>query len=188
MTISPRWKARPTITGSSCLRICMPGRFRALWLLGQNPAVSGPNSRLEREALKKLKWMVVQETLRYRDLLLLAGPGCQSRRYQDRGVYPAGGGRHGKGGKHRHQRPPDSVAAQSGRGARRGAAGPSNLQFSRPQTEGALCLRPRPLCRSDPSPQLGLRKGTGRGESGPGDQRLCASPRSRTHKGNSPGQ
>jgi formate dehydrogenase major subunit len=32
-----------------------------LWLLGQNPAVSGPNSRLEREALKKLKWMVVQE-------------------------------------------------------------------------------------------------------------------------------
>jgi formate dehydrogenase major subunit len=29
--------------------------------MGQNPAVSGPNSRLEREALKKLKWMVCQE-------------------------------------------------------------------------------------------------------------------------------
>ncbi len=37
------------------------GKIQGLWLLGQNPAVSGPNSRLEREALKKLKWMVVQE-------------------------------------------------------------------------------------------------------------------------------
>ena len=37
------------------------GKIQGLWLMGQNPAVSGPNSRLEREALKKLKWMVVQE-------------------------------------------------------------------------------------------------------------------------------
>jgi formate dehydrogenase major subunit len=37
------------------------GKIQGLWILGQNPAVSGPNSRLEREALKKLKWMVVQE-------------------------------------------------------------------------------------------------------------------------------
>jgi len=37
------------------------GKIQGLWLLGQNPAVSGPNSKLEREALKKLKWMVVQE-------------------------------------------------------------------------------------------------------------------------------
>ena len=37
------------------------GKIQGLWILGQNPAISGPNSRLEREALKKLKWMVVQE-------------------------------------------------------------------------------------------------------------------------------
>ncbi|MFH1021064.1 MAG: molybdopterin-dependent oxidoreductase, partial [Pseudomonadota bacterium] len=37
------------------------GKLRGLWLMGQNPAVSGPNSRLEREALKKLKWLVCQE-------------------------------------------------------------------------------------------------------------------------------
>jgi len=37
------------------------GTIEGLWIMGMNPAVSGPNSRLEREALKKLKWMVVQE-------------------------------------------------------------------------------------------------------------------------------
>ena len=37
------------------------GKIQGLWLMGQNPAVSGPNSRMEREALKKVKWMVCQE-------------------------------------------------------------------------------------------------------------------------------
>jgi formate dehydrogenase major subunit len=37
------------------------GKIQGLWILGQNPAVSGPNARLEREGLKKLKWMVIQE-------------------------------------------------------------------------------------------------------------------------------
>ncbi len=37
------------------------GKIQGLWIMGMNPAVCGPNSRLEREALKKLKWMVVQE-------------------------------------------------------------------------------------------------------------------------------
>ena len=37
------------------------GKIEGVWLLGQNPAVAGPNAKLEREALKKLKWMVVQE-------------------------------------------------------------------------------------------------------------------------------
>ncbi len=37
------------------------GAIEGLWILGQNPAVSGPNARLEREGLKKLKWMVIQE-------------------------------------------------------------------------------------------------------------------------------
>jgi len=37
------------------------GKIQGLWILGQNPAVSGPNARMEREGLKKLKWMVIQE-------------------------------------------------------------------------------------------------------------------------------
>ncbi len=37
------------------------GTIKGLWLMGQNPAVSGPNARLERQALGKLQWMVMQE-------------------------------------------------------------------------------------------------------------------------------
>ena len=37
------------------------GTIQGLWIMGQNPAVSGPNARMERQALGKLKWMVVQE-------------------------------------------------------------------------------------------------------------------------------
>jgi len=37
------------------------GTIKGLWIMGQNPAVSGPNARLERQALGKLEWMVVQE-------------------------------------------------------------------------------------------------------------------------------
>jgi len=37
------------------------GKIKGLWIMGQNPAVSGPNVRMERAALAKLDWMVVQE-------------------------------------------------------------------------------------------------------------------------------
>ncbi|MBC7223651.1 MAG: molybdopterin-dependent oxidoreductase, partial [Anaerolineae bacterium] len=37
------------------------GKIKGLWIMGQNPAVSGPNARMERAALAKLDWMVVQE-------------------------------------------------------------------------------------------------------------------------------
>ena len=37
------------------------GAIKGLWIMGQNPAVCGPNARFEREAMKKLDWMVVQE-------------------------------------------------------------------------------------------------------------------------------
>ena len=37
------------------------GAIKGLWIMGQNPAVSGPNSRLERKALENLDWMVIQE-------------------------------------------------------------------------------------------------------------------------------
>jgi len=37
------------------------GTVKGMWILGQNPAVGGPNARFERKALEKLDWMVVQE-------------------------------------------------------------------------------------------------------------------------------
>ena len=37
------------------------GKIKGLWIMGMNPAVCGANARFEREALKKLEWMVVQE-------------------------------------------------------------------------------------------------------------------------------
>jgi formate dehydrogenase major subunit len=37
------------------------GKIKGMLLMGQNPAVSGPNARMERKALEKLDWMVVME-------------------------------------------------------------------------------------------------------------------------------
>jgi formate dehydrogenase major subunit len=37
------------------------GRMEGLFVLGQNPAVGGPNSRLERRALANLDWLVVRD-------------------------------------------------------------------------------------------------------------------------------
>ena len=45
--------------------------------MGQNPAVSGPNSRLEREALKKLKWMVCQEIVDTETCSFWRAPGVK---------------------------------------------------------------------------------------------------------------
>src|SRR5262249_44919155 len=39
----------------------MDGKVEGLFIMGQNPAVAGPNSGLERRALAKLKWLVVRE-------------------------------------------------------------------------------------------------------------------------------
>lgn len=37
------------------------GKVEGLFVMGQNPAVAGPNSRMERKALAKLKWLVVRD-------------------------------------------------------------------------------------------------------------------------------
>ena len=37
------------------------GKLEGLFVMGQNPAVGAPNSRLERRALGKLKWLVVRD-------------------------------------------------------------------------------------------------------------------------------
>jgi formate dehydrogenase major subunit len=39
----------------------MDGKVEGLFVMGQNPAVAGPNSRVERKALAKLKWLVVRD-------------------------------------------------------------------------------------------------------------------------------
>ena len=39
----------------------MDGKVEGLFVMGQNPAVAGPNSGLERRAMAKLQWMVVRE-------------------------------------------------------------------------------------------------------------------------------
>jgi formate dehydrogenase major subunit len=39
----------------------MDGKMDGLFVMGQNPAVAGPNSGLERRALGRLKWLVVRE-------------------------------------------------------------------------------------------------------------------------------
>ena len=37
------------------------GKLEGLFVMGQNPAVGAPNAKLEREALTKLKWLVVRD-------------------------------------------------------------------------------------------------------------------------------
>jgi formate dehydrogenase major subunit len=39
----------------------MDGKVEGLFVMGQNPAVAGPNARLERKALAKLKWLIVRD-------------------------------------------------------------------------------------------------------------------------------
>jgi formate dehydrogenase major subunit len=39
----------------------MDGKVDGLFVMGQNPAVAGPNSRVERKALAQLKWLVVRD-------------------------------------------------------------------------------------------------------------------------------
>src|SRR5207237_1420498 len=39
----------------------LDGKMEGMFLMGQNPAVGAPNSRLQRKALSKLKWLVVRD-------------------------------------------------------------------------------------------------------------------------------
>ncbi|OGO05906.1 MAG: formate dehydrogenase-N subunit alpha [Chloroflexi bacterium RBG_13_56_8] len=51
------------------------GTIKGCWIMGQNPALSGPNVRFEREALKKLDWMVVQEIVETETVGFWKAPG-----------------------------------------------------------------------------------------------------------------
>lgn len=55
----------PKLTGNHSffeyLYDMLDGKMEGMFLMGQNPAVGAPNSRLQRTALSKLKWLVVRE-------------------------------------------------------------------------------------------------------------------------------
>jgi formate dehydrogenase major subunit len=55
----------PKLTGNHSffeyLYTMLDGKMEGMFLMGQNPAVGAPNSRLQRKALAKLKWLVVRE-------------------------------------------------------------------------------------------------------------------------------
>ncbi len=55
----------PKLTGNHSffefLYDMLDGKMEGMFLMGQNPAVGAPNSRLQRKALSKLKWLVVRD-------------------------------------------------------------------------------------------------------------------------------
>ena len=55
----------PKLTGNHSffefLYDMLDGKMEGMFLMGQNPAVGAPNSRLQRKALTKLKWLVVRD-------------------------------------------------------------------------------------------------------------------------------
>jgi ferredoxin-nitrate reductase len=72
--ISPR----PGLTATEMFEAMADGRLKAIWIMGTNPLVSLPDVRLAEAALKKARFVVVQEvstkpeTLAYADLILPA--------------------------------------------------------------------------------------------------------------------
>jgi formate dehydrogenase major subunit len=55
----------PKLTGNHSffeyLYDMLDGKMEGMFVMGQNPAVAAPNSRLQRKALSKLKWLVVRD-------------------------------------------------------------------------------------------------------------------------------
>jgi len=51
------------------------GTIKGLLCMGQNPAVSGPNSRLERKALENLEWLVAMDLFETETASFWKGPG-----------------------------------------------------------------------------------------------------------------
>ncbi len=51
------------------------GKIKGAWIMGQNPAVAGPNARLERKALQQLDWLVIQELFQTETVAFWRAPG-----------------------------------------------------------------------------------------------------------------
>ena len=70
--------AQPGLTATEMFEALNDGRLKAIWIMCTNPLTSLPNVRLAEEALKKAKFVVVQEisnkpeTLAYADVILPA--------------------------------------------------------------------------------------------------------------------
>jgi ferredoxin-nitrate reductase len=70
--------SKPGYTATEMFEALNDGRLKAIWIIGTNPLVSLPNVRLAEAALKKAKFVVVQEvsgkaeTLQYADVVLPA--------------------------------------------------------------------------------------------------------------------
>ncbi len=74
--------------------------------MGQNPAVGAPNSRLERKALAKLKWLVVRDMVEVETASFwLDSPEVE------RGELQSGGNRHGSVSLSRRRLMPKKTAA-----------------------------------------------------------------------------
>lgn len=73
-TINPK----PGLTATEMFEALNDGRLKAIWILCTNPLISLPNVRMAEEALKKAKFVVVQEisnkpeTMAYADVILPA--------------------------------------------------------------------------------------------------------------------
>ena len=69
---------KPGLTAGEMLDALEDGRMKAIWIIGTNPLVSLPDARKAEQALRKAKFVVVQEvsnrpeTLAYADLILPA--------------------------------------------------------------------------------------------------------------------
>jgi len=69
---------KPGLTATEMFEALNDGRLKAIWILCTNPLTSLPNTRFAEEALKKAKFVVVQEvsnkpeTLQYADVILPA--------------------------------------------------------------------------------------------------------------------
>jgi ferredoxin-nitrate reductase len=70
--------AKPGYTATEMFEALNDGRLKAIWIMGTNPLVSLPDVRRAEEALRKAKFVVVQEvsskaeTLKYADVILPA--------------------------------------------------------------------------------------------------------------------
>ena len=84
--VSHFWKSKPIsphtgLTATKMVDALLEGKLKAVWIVCTNPLVSLPNARLAEEALKKAKFVVVQdisqknEAIPYADLVLPAA-GC----------------------------------------------------------------------------------------------------------------
>jgi len=69
---------KPGLTATEMFKALEEGRLKAIWIIGTNPLVSLPDVRLAEQALKKAKFVVLQdisdkpETLAYADVILPA--------------------------------------------------------------------------------------------------------------------